>query len=306
MGQVYHSLGNAAEAIAQYTRVKKQFIDAAEAIEYFNRKQIALPEVTTVIPGKPVEVELAFRNVATCDTKVYRIDLMKLGLLKRDLGGITRINLAGIRPQHEQTVKLGDGKDYRDRKHKLALPLKKEGAYLIVCRGDDLHASGLVLVTPLVVEVQEQTATGRVRATVKDTSKGKYVSKVDMKIIGSANREFTSGKTDLRGVFVADSIRGKSTVIAMTEGGRYAFFRGERFLGSPPQPVAKPKDKPASGTHAHGRGGKGQLLEDIFDQNEAIQQEQGQELKKVYQKGGLGGGMGGGGFGGGGIGAGAF
>ena len=35
--------------------------------------------------------------------KVYRIDLMKFSLLKRNLGGITQINLAGIRPLHEAT-----------------------------------------------------------------------------------------------------------------------------------------------------------------------------------------------------------
>ena len=55
-------------------------------------------------------------------------------------------------------MKLGDGKDYRDRERPLTLPLKEEGAYLVVCRGDDLHASGLVLVTPLAVEVQEEAA----------------------------------------------------------------------------------------------------------------------------------------------------
>ena len=112
------------------------------------------PRSSTFKPGEPAEVELKFRNVAACDLKVYRIDLMKFGLLKRNLGGIAQINLAGIRPHHEATVALGDGKDYRDRTRKLPLPLKEEGAYLVVCRGDDLHASGLVLVTPLAVEVQ--------------------------------------------------------------------------------------------------------------------------------------------------------
>ncbi len=83
--------------------------------------------MTTVEPGKPAAVELSFRNVAQCETKVYRIDLMKFSLLRRDLSGITNINLAGIRPLHEATIELGDGKDYRDRQHELTLPLKEEG-----------------------------------------------------------------------------------------------------------------------------------------------------------------------------------
>ena len=98
LGQVHHSLGQAAEAIREYRRVEDRFADAKEAIEYFSRKAIELPEVTTVKPGQPAEVELKFRNVAACDVKVYRIDLMKFSLLKRNLGGITQINLAGIRP----------------------------------------------------------------------------------------------------------------------------------------------------------------------------------------------------------------
>ena len=73
--------------------------------------------------------------------------------------------MAGIRPRHEASIALGDGKDYRDRTRKLALPIKEEGAYLVVCRGDNLHASGLVVVTPLKIEVQVDTLAGRVRTT---------------------------------------------------------------------------------------------------------------------------------------------
>ncbi|HEX7375938.1 MAG TPA: tetratricopeptide repeat protein, partial [Pirellulales bacterium] len=155
LAQVYNSLGRAADAIQEYTRVAERFADARRAIAYFTRKAIELPEVSTFEPGKKVEVELKFRNVAVCDVRVYKIDLMKFSLLKRDLSHITNINLAGIRPYHEATIVLGDGKDYRDRTRNISLPLKEEGAYLVVCRGDDLHASGLVLVTPLVIEVQE-------------------------------------------------------------------------------------------------------------------------------------------------------
>ncbi len=149
--------------------------------------------------------------------KVYRIDLMKFSLLRRNLGGIAQINLAGIRPLHETSVKLGDGLDYRDRTTKLALPLKDEGAYLVVARGDDLHASGLVLVTPLAVEVQEDPVSGRVRTTVKDVKTDRYVHNVQVKVIGSRNDDFIDGTTDLRGVFVADGIHGDSTVIARAE-----------------------------------------------------------------------------------------
>ena len=38
MGQVYHSLGKAAQAIAEYTRVEDRFADAKQAIAYFMRQ----------------------------------------------------------------------------------------------------------------------------------------------------------------------------------------------------------------------------------------------------------------------------
>ena len=283
LGQVYHSLGQAAEAILEYTRVADRFPDAAQAIQYFVRKEIALPEVSTIRPGEPASVELKFRNVAACDVKVYRIDLLKYSLLNRNLGNITQINLAGIRPFHEATVALGDGKDYRDRTQKLDLPLKDEGAYLVVCRGDDLHASGLVLITPLGMEIQEEGPSGRLRATVKNVVLDKFVADVHVKAIGSANADFISGETDLRGVFVADGITGQSTVIARLENNRYAFYRGKNWLGQPPAPQEQaPQQQAVQAPTGGGESKDKQLLEQLYQFNSAIQAGQNDFFYKNY------------------------
>ena len=272
LGQIYHSLGEAAKAIEQYTRVSERFADAKEAISYFTRRDISLPEVTTIEPGKPAEVDLAFRNVPECETKVYRIDLMKFSLLRRNLQGITNINLAGIQPLFEENVELGDGKDYRNRERKIKLPLKEEGAYLVVCRGEDQHTSGLVLISPLTIDIQEDSTSGRVRAIVKDRTTEKYYHDVHVKVIGSSNSEFTAGETDLRGIFVADGIQGTSTVIAQTENGRYAFYRGTQHLGAVPQPqTVNAADNEAGQMRAQKKGaGKDVLLEGIYGRNESI------------------------------------
>ena len=284
LGQVYHSLGEAADAIREYTRVEEHFADAKQAIQYFMRKEIGLPEVTTVKPGDAAELELKFRNVARCDARVYKIDLMKFSLLKRNLAGITGINLAGIRPYHEAAIELGDGKDYRDRTRKLALPLKDEGAYLVVCRGDDLHASGLVLVTPLVVEVQEEAASGQVRATVKDATSDGYVSDVHVKVIGTRNPDFVSGETDLRGVFVAEAIQGATTVIAEAGAGRYAFYRGALELGPAPAATVATPQEPKPEAHPAAGSQTVPLLKCLEDCNSAIQQTQGENLQKLYKR----------------------
>ena len=97
------SLGKAADAIAEYARVEERFADAAEAIKFFSRKEIALDEVTTIKPDDAKKVTLRFRNIPEAAIKVYRIDLMKFGLMQRNLDRITAINLAGIKPYHEAT-----------------------------------------------------------------------------------------------------------------------------------------------------------------------------------------------------------
>jgi alpha-2-macroglobulin len=280
MGQVYHSLGRAAQAIAEYTRVADRFADAMQAIEFFSRKAITLDEVTTLEPEDPRRVDLQFRNIAEASIKVYRIDLMKFGLMQRNLDRITAINLAGIKPYHEQTVELGDGNDYRDRTHELTLPLEEEGAYLVVCRGENLYASGLVLVTPLSLQVQEDPTSGRVRVTVRDATRDQFLDDVHVKVIGSANEEFDSGETDLRGLFIADDIKGTSTIIARADAGEYAFYRGELALQGVTDQSAEDADKPQSQQSDAAPpepASQEQLLRgNLFEQNSIFQQEQRQ------------------------------
>ncbi len=242
VGQIYHAEGKPGEAIEWYRKVADQYGDAKQAIDYFEAKQLSLEEVSIFRPGEEVELTLKYRNVKEAFYQIYRVDLMKLYLREKNLANITKVNLAGIKPLVEKTIPLGDGKDYVEKEKVTKVALTEEGAYLLICRGDDLFASALVLVTPLKIEVQEDATSGRVRANVIDAAKGGYVPEVHVKAIGSADKEFRSGETDLRGIYVADNIRGKATVIARAGETRYAFYRGETWLGAPPQrPAAKPR-----------------------------------------------------------------
>jgi uncharacterized protein YfaS (alpha-2-macroglobulin family)/TolA-binding protein len=233
LGQIYHAESKPADAIEWYEKVKTLYPDAAEAIAYFEKKSISMDEVTVVKPGKPVSLNLKYRNIKEAFVQVYRVDLMKLYLQQKNLSAITSVQLAGIKPESEQTIVLGDGKDYVEKERAIPLALKDEAAYLIICRGDDLFASSMVLITPLKIEVQEDAVSGRVRANVLDTVKGGYRPEVHVKAIGSADSEFRSGETDQRGLFIADNVRGKATVIAREGDSKYAFFRGSDWLGAP-------------------------------------------------------------------------
>lgn len=301
LGQIYHSLGQPEKAIEYYQRVNERFADAREAIEFFSQKTISTPDVVTFKPGEAATLELKYRNVPAVDVTVYRIDLMKFSLLRRSLKEVTRINLAGIRPTHEENFKLGNGKDFREKTASLKLPLKEEGAYLVVCRGENLHASSLVVVSPLVIEVQEEVTAGRVRTTVRDVVKDIYMPNVHVKTIGARNSEFVSGDTDLRGIFVADGIQGVAMVIAHAGDGRYAFYRGTRDLGPPPevnnapaQAVDQPQQREVT------KGGKDALLDDLRGNNRFIQEQQQKQLKEYYDNGIQGG------FNSGGVGGGVF
>jgi hypothetical protein len=173
------------------------------------------------------------------------------------------------------------------------LPVTDEGAYLVVCRGEDLHTSGLVLVSPLVVQVQEDGESGRVRTTVRDPAADKYVADVHVKVIGSGNKDFTSGETDLRGIFVADGIRGTATVIAQAPPRRYAFHRGTAHLGSQPRDQVRSVADPfAEGEPAT----SDDLLEDLKGRNRDIQLKHQQKLRELYGNPNTGGFGGGGGF----------
>src|SRR5208282_106363 len=102
-----------------------------------------------------------------------------------------------------------------------------------------------VLVTPLEMEVLEEPPIttsgavaypGRVRVTVRDARTKEFLSKVQVKVIGNGNPNFISGETDLRGVFVAEGVRGLVTAVSRKGDAQYAFYRGTSYVGPPPQP----------------------------------------------------------------------
>jgi alpha-2-macroglobulin len=226
LGQIYQTLGQRGDAVREYRRIEGLIPEAKSTVDFFARQRIAIPECTTIRPGAAAEVELAFSNVPACDVKVYRVDLLKLCESGQALGDLGQVNLAGIRPLVETTVALGDGHDYRDRARKLALPLKQEGAYLIVCRGEELYASGLVLISPLEIESHFDPATKLVQVFVKDAASGKYVSDAQVRIAqygGSQPPRMLTGATDLRGVFAGQSLAPSATIVVRSATGGYAF-----------------------------------------------------------------------------------
>ena len=288
--QVHHAQGQPAQAIEWYQKVKTVYDDAAEAIAWFEEKKVSLPEVSIFKPGEPVKLTLDYRNIKEGAVQLYKVDLMKLYLREKSLSNITRVNLAGIAPQAGESFQLGEGKDYAGKKKELTLPVKDEGAYLAIVRGDNLFTSGLVLISPLKLEVKENEA-GSVRVNVTDAATGKALADAEVKALGSNSQEVQEGTTDPRGVYEAGDISGTATVIVKQGENRYAFHRGtvdigfdppqipQTFGGQAPANAAQGGAFPVTPTTPAGSGkpkvmSKGDYLKNIDESNKMLQQQQ--------------------------------
>ncbi|BDS05732.1 hypothetical protein NT6N_07720 [Oceaniferula spumae] len=242
--QIYHAKGQPLKATPWYDRVKEIYPDARESIAYFEQKMVRLDEAKVLKSGEKAELKLHFRNIKEAHLQIYRVDLMKLYLREKSLSNVANVNLAGIAPKHELTVELGNGQDFQDREKSVTLPVKNDGAYLVICRGDYLYTSGLVLITPLKMEVQEDLSARSLRVNISDQGTGKYLDNVHVKAIGVRDSKFKSGETDLRGVWKAENITSRPTVIARDDKGRYAFYRSQsEFTSSPAEPQAAQQEK---------------------------------------------------------------
>jgi len=238
LGQIAHARQDSETAEDYYDRVAHLFADAKEALDGFRRRALALEEVTTTRPGEAVAVPLTFQNLEEAELLVYAVDLMTLYLREKDLSQVTAVNLAGIAPTLTTTVKLGEGRDLREQASEAKLALSKPGAYLVIARAGALHASGLVLVSDLELEVASDPTSGRVRVQAIDRGDGSYQRGVDVRVVGSRSGAFVHGETDPRGLFLADGVAGAATVVAR-DGDHYAFHRGQQQLGAPQQELQK-------------------------------------------------------------------
>jgi len=222
LGQMYQAMGRYDEALATYKDVRQNFPDAALAIDYLERRNLALPEVVTGESGKNVDLEVSYCNVASIELMAYRVDLMRLYLKEKNLDRIAGVNLAGITPTFTFKASLDKITTGTTGKQHIELPIKEVGAYLVLARSGDVFASGLALVTPLKMEVQEYQGTARVtilEGDVRKPSEGVYIK-------AASNGNFVSGETDLRGVATLNhGGYGQLTIVARRGKDEYAFYR---------------------------------------------------------------------------------
>jgi hypothetical protein len=240
MAQIHHARGEMDQALSLYRRVQERFRDAHETVQEAEKVLLEVPDVINVPPGRRPVLEAKLRNLERLDLRAYRVDLLKLYLLKGSLQDLAQVNLAGIRPVLTQNVRL-KRKPGVTQEQKIPLRLPGQGAYLVLIRGGPRLIHSLVLTGSLATEVTEDANEGRVRVTVRKNG-GRPVPGAQIQLKGTENEHFIAGRTDLRGIFIADDIQGAVTVIAHHDGS-YGLYRGtaELVAAAEPPPVYQKK-----------------------------------------------------------------
>jgi outer membrane protein assembly factor BamD (BamD/ComL family) len=270
-GQCEHARGNIVQAVSLYRQVVRHFSEAKEALAFFEEKKLKLPDVTMLKPGAEAMVELSTRNLDHIDLLVYKVDLMRLYLMRRSLADMGEVRLLGIPPTQSFGVNLKASTPFRDYKQRVPLKLGKDGACLILAQSGGLKSSGLVLRSDLKIDTQEYPSQNRLRLNVK--KKGLALPGARVKIVRSGSKKVLSGTTDLRGVFVGDGLRGRVTAL-VESGGQYAFYRSPLSYG-------RIRRKSQGGYHPKGQAED--LLRNNFQELRKLQKKGGQSLDRLFK-----------------------
>jgi len=215
MAQIYHARGEMDKALPLYRKV--DFADAREVVRNADRRYFKVPTSLTLPLGALARVPVEARNVASFDMRIYSVDPLKMVQRKGTIDNLGDLNFAGIQPLQAQTVKLSSQAGVNLHKD-VDLGALKNGAYLLLLRTDREVRQTLCVLGALDVEL-DRVNTTKVRIVAKD-DQGKPLPGALVQVKGSENDFFTTGRTDARGIFSADSLQG--TVQGLVEfNGRY-------------------------------------------------------------------------------------
>jgi len=219
LAKVHHIRGELAAAVASYAKARRQVADADDAWRYLTEKGLELPELVRVKPEETARLKLRFKNLERLSLRVYAVDFMTLFLTRKSLRNAHKVDLTGIDPVHEETLRLATGPSYRTLDREIVLPVKAPGVYLVVCKSGAFDKSVLVSVSELSLRLQRRGP--RLRVYLKRGDRPAEGARVR---IASGGRLVASGKTDARGVFEAP-VPQNNTAVVVEKDGHYALGR---------------------------------------------------------------------------------
>ncbi len=303
LGRIHEARLELTEAVAYYRTLVGKVPDAEDAVAALTAKSLGVPEVTVIRPargGLPpgdgtgrfrLALDVTHRNLAELDVRVYPVDLLRLFTGVDDMAANGAGDLAGIRPVHQSRVVLAQGPgaiDATNQVRRVELPVDAEGAVprdpsrrrpvRLGPGGAHPDGAGGHAVTRL------GSNPGRRPRQGDRTRRGR----VQVKVIGSRGPMVRRGETDLRGVYVADAVDGRLTVVARSGTGRYALHRS---------PAEQDEDRTALGrARAAGQSRRGEGEDVLHPARSKGIERRLQRMEMGGGMGGMGGGMMGGGF----------
>lgn len=215
-----------------------------------------------------MSIDLSYCNATKVEVLAYKVDLMRLFLKEKNLDRIANVKLAGITPTCTFERDLAEVPRGTTGKTTIDLPFEKTGAYLVLIRSREAFASGLVLITPLSMEVQETQ--DAVRATILEGEKKSPVRDVYVK--ASNGSDFKDDSTDLRGAATIEIDGGDGlTVVARRGKNEYAFFRSKTNTDDVELPWFDVSEKVSYNSS-------------ILEENEMLQQQVASDLETNFKR----------------------
>ncbi len=272
LGQIHDARRQPAKALEYYRQVADRFSDAASAVQFYTRKDLKVPEVSVVRPearpavrgrppsatrpGRRLPAVIARPSAAASRAAEPRHEAGDRARLSQHRPG-RRQGLSGrpdaalpdpAQPERDRRHRPGrrhaPGREDRRARRRCRLRRQVPVDRLAARQGrgvpdDDPRRQPLRLGDRAGHAARDGGARGaRRRPGARDRPRRQtkdFLPKVQVKVIGSDNPQFISGETDLRGVFVAEGVRGQVTAVARQGTAQYAFYRGTTYVGQPVQ-----------------------------------------------------------------------
>jgi hypothetical protein len=231
IAQLYQRDGNKDKALIEYRKLVKDFPgsqyarNATWSIMSLLNKSFQISVNQSFSDGQEAFIHLYMHNIEEADFKIYRV---KPGVLVKRLqekpelalgiaGEIERLKPEELELVREWSEDFTESDNYRHNHYRsyysgnLKLGIDKSGYYLVEAKIDDDDLEDLGLVMKCHVQISKygiitKTARDSILVFAQNRATGKPVKDMRIRIFSSNSKLVAEGKTDDKGLFVADKV----------------------------------------------------------------------------------------------------
>ncbi|HLU47308.1 MAG TPA: hypothetical protein VK116_04465, partial [Planctomycetota bacterium] len=213
LAKTLHIQGEIAAAVSEYRALESLVPEAKDALAWLTARELEVPEIVQSGTSEKSTLEIEWKNLDRLSIQIYRVDLPLLFASRKDLRGISSVDLTGIEPERELVIAL-EGEPYVAQKTKIDLPLEKAGVWLINARSENRVGSSVVLRSDLSVDVRRKDERIQVFVSPPGSAKVK---------VSDGSRVVASGNADARGFFEA-VVGGRKASVLVERDGHFALW----------------------------------------------------------------------------------